>query len=147
MPVLNVRRSKWNNKARSASGNQANIVENGHGHPMVWNSGSTSARLYPQGIEPYIYGNFRTYPERSGWQTSQEQDSTIKELIQGKTENIGMRPGNYKLTSRKNIAKRASTNPEKYNFVRYAETQKIPTHILAARWHALGSWIFAIDII
>lgn len=132
---------KWNTRIRSASGNEANVLENAYREngpkiPTRWNSGSKTVYKIPYGPDPHILGNFSNYPEKSGWQTSYEKAATIRTLNVD-NENAYAPPGHYPRTSRKNIAKRASENPEKFNRVLYAKSVIPPKEVLMARYKAL----------
>ena len=133
---------KWNTRVRSASKNEANVLErayheNGLKVPVRWNSGTKTARRYPMGIEPYVYGN-------SGWQTSREQASTIRDLQENRKKGIlnayesaYRPPGNYSLTERETIAKRASEDPEKFNRFKFIKNNQPPREVMMARLRAL----------
>jgi hypothetical protein len=111
---------------------------------VKWNKRSKTARWYSKGIEPYIHGNFSAYPAASGWQTSREQDATIKTLQENRKkalldnyESAYTPPGNYNRRERETIAKRASANPQKFNRELYAKSVIPPKEVMMARLHAL----------
>ena len=140
---------KWNTRVRSASGNEANVLENAYREnsakvPVKWNKRSKTARWYSKGIEPYIHGNFSAYPAASGWQTSKEQAATIKTLQENRKkgvldnyESAYRPPGNYSLEERETIAKRASVDPEKFNRLKYIKSIQPPREVMMARLQAL----------
>ena len=133
---------QWAPRARSASGNEANIVNkftksNGirwHREPVQWTSYDNMVRFLPSQNEPHVHGNFSNYPEKSGWQTEKEHKQGLANLARRRgegtlppDENAVRKEGNYNRTYRFRIAERASATPNRYDPVRVAELTKKPT--------------------
>jgi hypothetical protein len=72
---------------------------------------------------PQITGNFQSYPYQSGWQTREERAMAKQEFD---IDRENMPKGPYSRNNRKNIARRASLNKNKFNklLVRNSHTRK-----------------------
>ena len=137
----NLNRIEWAPRVRSASGNEANVVDKftkpvgirWHREPTQWESYDDMVRFLPSLNQPHIYGNFSAYPEKSGWQTLKERSAGVANLTRRRLEgtlpsdeNAIAKEGNYNRTYRYRIAERASATPNRYDPVRVAELTKKP---------------------
>ncbi len=137
----NLHRIDWAPRIRSASGNEANVVEKftkptgirWHREPTQWESYDNMVRALPSMNQPHVHGNFSTYPEKSGWQTLKERNEGVANLTRRRREgtlppdeNAVAKEGNYNRTYRYRIAERASAAPNRYDPVRVAELTKKP---------------------
>jgi hypothetical protein len=138
----NVGKIDYAPRVRSASGNEANVVDKftkpdgmyWYKEPTQWASYEDMVRFLPSRNEPHIHGNFSNYPEKSGWLTNKEYKEGLANLTRGRLEqtlssdeNAITKQGNYNRTYRYRIAERASATPNRYDPVRVLELNKKPT--------------------